>query len=81
MVAVNILAHRYMLDEWKGFWRSVGGGEDVLVAEDMDKRAAAALNVRELGTTIIVDREGNVAYRDWGPTAYDTLRSEVQKAL
>jgi hypothetical protein len=77
---VNILPQRAPLRVWKAFWQSVGGGEDVVFAEDTGQRAVAAFNVRALGTTIIVNREGRVVYRDSAPP-YETLRSEVDKAL
>lgn len=59
----------------------MGGGTEVRFAEDIGKRAVAALNVRELGTTVIIDREGRIVYRDGGATAYETLQLEVQKVL
>lgn len=81
VIAVNVLPERYTLAHWRGFWISVGGEPQVLFAQDVGRRAAAAFQVRDLGTTIIIDRQGNVVYRDWGPTAYARLRQEVDKVL
>jgi len=81
VVAVNVLAARFSLDYWKGFWERSGGGKDVIVAQDVDQRAVAAFGVRALGTTIIVNRKGQVVYRDGIATPYEILRAEVDKAL
>lgn len=81
MVAINVLPERYPLPEWKRFWAAVGGGYEVRFAQDIGKRVAAAFQVRELGTTIIIDRQGSVVYRDWGPTSYGTLARVVDKLL
>lgn len=81
MVAINVLAGRYSLDDWKDFWERSGGGTDVIVAQDVNQRAVAAFSVRALGTTIIINRKGQVVYRDGIATPYETLRAEVDKAL
>lgn len=81
VVAINIVPERASLGQWKAFWLYVGGGEDVLFAEDIGQRAVGVFNVRGLGTTIIIDRQGRVVYRDSGATTYWKLRSEVDKAL
>ena len=57
------------------------GGGDAHFAEDTNKKAIAAFNIRALGTTIIINREGQIVYRDAGATTYEKLRSEVDKAL
>lgn len=80
MVAINVLPRQFSLEDWKDFWWSVDGGDDMVVAEDIDMRAVSALKVRGLGTTIIINRNGQVVYRDSGATPYKTLRSEVDKA-
>lgn len=81
MVAINLLPGLHTLETWKNFWQRVGGGEDVVFAQDTHQRAADAFNVMGLGTTIIIDRQGRVVYRDSGATPYDILRSEVDKTL
>jgi len=79
-VAINILPGRFTLGEWRAFWQYLGGGE-VLFAEDARQQAVPAFNVRALGTTIIINREGRVLYRDSGATTYEKLRVEVGRAL
>lgn len=81
MVAINLLPGLYTVEKWKSFFQRIGGGGDVLFAQDTHQRAADAFNVMGLGTTIVVDREGQVVYRDSGATPYDILRAEVDKAL
>lgn len=75
-----MLPRQFGLEDWKDFWWSVGGGDDVTIAEDIDMRVVSALKVRGLGTTIIINRNGQVVYRDSGATPYATLRSEMDKA-
>lgn len=78
---INLLPGLYTLEKWKTYWRRIGGGDEVLFAQDTGQRAADAFHVMRLGTTVVVDREGLVTYRDSGATPYDILRAEVDKAL
>jgi len=80
VVAINIGAQYYSLGDWRQFWRSVGGGE-VLWAQDVEAKAASAFKVVGLGTTIIIDREGRITYRDAGATTYEKLKEEVSRVL
>ena len=50
-------------------------------AADTGQKLARLLQVRSLGTTIIIDRQGRLAYRDDGATPYSTLRQEVDDLL
>ena len=79
VVAINIHPF-YNLQYWKTFWRSLGAG-DVLWAQDTDYSAIAAYDALTLGTTIVIDRQGRIVYRDGGATSYDKLRTEVENAL
>ena len=79
VVAINTQPF-YNLQYWKTFWRGLGAG-DVLWAQDSDYSAIAAYNVLNLGTTIIINRQGRIIYRDGGVTSYNKLRAEVEKAL
>jgi len=81
VVAINIFPEDMPMDLWKRFWQSVGGGNDVVFAADFGHRAVRAFNVRALGTTIIINRTGQVVYRDGFATPYEILRAEVDKAL
>ncbi|MFQ5860302.1 MAG: TlpA family protein disulfide reductase [Dehalococcoidia bacterium] len=79
VVAINI-SPQYSLQEWQTFWRNIGA-DDVLWAQDTDGSATRAYQIRALGTTVVIDRQGRVVYRDEGATSYDTLRQAVQEAL
>lgn len=79
VVAVNISPFG-TLDDWKKYWRSKGGG-NVIWAEDSQREMVALLEVYSLGTTIIIDRQGHISYRDSGPTPYDTLRTQIENIL
>ncbi len=50
-------------------------------ATDTDQSVVRALQVRTLGTTIIIGRDGRISYRDGGATPYAVLKSEVLKVL
>ncbi len=79
VVAINT-APWSTLPEWQEFWRSKGGGE-VIWATDGGQSVVRLLQVRSLGTTIIIDRQGRISYRDDGATPYSTLRREVDDLL
>ena len=79
VVAINTQPF-YDLQSWKTYWRGLGAG-DVLWAQDTDYSAIAAYNALTLGTTIIIDRQGRIVYRDGGATSYEKLSAEVKKAL
>ena len=68
------------LEEWVAYWRSKGA-DDVIWATDTDQSLMRALQVRTLGTTIIIGRDGRISYRDDGATPYEVLKTEVMKVL
>ncbi len=79
MLAINT-APWIPVEDWRDYWRSKGA-EDVAWANDMDEQMIKLFKVTSLGTTIIIDRQGRVSYRDAGATPYDVLRTEIEKAL
>jgi len=79
VVAVNVFP-QYDLRQWENYWRSVGGG-DALFAEDTDRKAIVAFNVRVPGTKIIINRKGQIIFRSARGITYEKLRSELDKAL
>ena len=79
MVAVNTAPFTSLAD-WKKFWKSKHAA-DVTWAIDHDGKLVQLLNVFSLCTTIIIDRQGRVSYRDGGATRYDVLRQEVERIL
>jgi hypothetical protein len=50
-------------------------------ALDQRGEATRALGVNALETTVIIDREGEIAYRDATSTDYETLKSELEEVL
>ena len=79
VVAINISPYS-SLPEWKDFWSSLGA-DDVLWATDTDQKLVRLYQVLSLGTTIIIDRQGHVSYRDGGATTYEVLLSQVRKLI
>ena len=77
-----------ILDVWQGeteeqllqFKNSVQGG-DHLRAIDRENRWALAYEIKILDTTVIVDRQGRIAYRDESSTSYQKLKEEVESLL
>lgn len=62
------------------FRESIRGG-DYLWALDESARLATAFGVRALDTTVVLDRERRVVYRDERPTRYATLYEVVAPLL
>ena len=79
MLAINT-APWVPVEEWRDYWRSKGA-EDVAWANDVGQEMLKSFEVTSLGTTIILDRQGHISYRDAGATPYDVLRTEIEKAL
>ncbi len=79
VVAINT-APFSSLEEWKRFWRSKKAA-DVIWATDLDQELVRLFRVYSLGTTIIIDRQGRISYKDGGATPYSTLLSQVEPLL
>ena len=79
MLAINTLPYS-PLDQWVKYWKSKEAS-DVTWASVGDGAVVRQFQVRFLGTTIIIDRETRISYRDAGPTPYETLRGEIEKVL
>ncbi len=65
---------------WKEYWQSKGA-RDVIWATDTEQELVRMFQVTTLGTTIIIDRQGSISYRDNGVTSYETLLIEVARVL
>lgn len=50
-------------------------------AMDADFRVARAFEVNALDSTVVIDRDGRIAYQDASPTAYETLRALIETLL
>ena len=68
------------LEDWKAYWKSKDAA-DVTWATDAKGELVQQFRVFSLGTTVIIDREGRIAYRDDVATAYEDLLAEVKKVL
>ena len=81
VVAINYAADYYSISSWRDFWKALGGG-DVVWAQDV---GASAMRIYQAvlfaGTSVIVNRQGRVAYRDDGITSYEKYREEIEKVL
>lgn len=62
------------------FWRAAGI-DPLPVAIDRRGEITRALNISALDSTVIIDREGKVAYRDAVPTDAETLEKELKEVL
>lgn len=62
------------------FRERTGNGQH-LWAMDTDFQVAQPYNVRFLDSTIVIDREGRIAYIDFSPTEYETLAAIVEALL
>ncbi len=79
VVAVNTIPWA-TIEVWKEFWKSKGA-MDVIWATDTKRELVDKFQVLTLGTTIIIDRQGRISYRDDGATPYNILRAEVEDVL
>jgi len=68
------------VEDWRDYWHSKGA-KDVTWVNDVGQQLLKSFQVTSLGTTIIIDRQGRVSYRDAGATTYDVLRTEIEKTL
>ncbi len=78
-MAVNIEPF-YSLEQWESFWKGTGAG-DVLWAQDTDFSTIESYQLVALGTEVLVDRQGLVAFRSDGPAGTKKLRAEIEKVL
>ena len=79
VVAVNI-EPRSPLEDWVSFWKSTGAG-DVLWGQDTNGSTIKDYRLLTLGTEVIIDRQGSVAFRSDGSVGYEKLKAEVEKVL
>lgn len=78
MIAVNVFS-QYSLESWEEFVRHNGGG-DVIYAHDPRREAIRTLNVRTVGATVIIDKQGRIVFKDESATAYKVLKEAVERA-
>ncbi len=68
------------IEDWKQYWKSKDAA-DVTWATDAKGELVQQFRVFSLGTTVIIDREGRIAYRDDVATPYEVLLAEVKAVL
>ncbi len=68
------------IEDWKQYWRTKDAA-DVTWATDAKGELVQLFRVFSLGTTVIIDREGRIAYRDDVATPYEILESQVEPLL
>ncbi len=81
VVAINIAPQLNSLEEWQAFLKQFGAGDFIWAQDTDDQRAIIAYNIQSLGTTVIVGRDGEIAYRDEDASTYEMLRTGVLQAL
>lgn len=81
MVAINLVPQYNDLREWQTFLEAFGAVDFVWAEDSRDQFASRTFNVQSLGTTIILDREGRMIYRDDTASSYEMLESGVLKAV
>ena len=79
-MAVNTAPY-IAIQHWKEYWRSKDADDVTWAQADTDGELLRRFRVLSLGTTIIIDREGQISYRDDGATPYAVLKAEVLKVL
>ena len=62
-------------------FRQRGGVATLPWAIDQRGEIAQSQRVNALETTVIIDREGEIAYRDTEATDYETLKSELEEII
>lgn len=82
-MAINVASDFYSLEEWGSFWEYLfdDGAGELLLAQDINNSVKEEFQLFALGTEILIDRQGRVAFRSDGPAGYDELRSEIEKVL
>jgi thiol-disulfide isomerase/thioredoxin len=86
VVAIDI--HGANLEAWEKYWRDLGGGEVIWVEDDILTpygSVAAKYELIQLGTHVLVDREGRIAdrgvYQASSKGIFDELKQEISKLL
>ena len=78
VVAVNTAPY-IAIEHWVDYWRSKDADDVTWAQADPKGDLLRRYRVLSLGTTITIDREGQISYRDDGATPYETLRTNVEE--
>lgn len=63
------------------YQEELGGGDRLVVGVDQELKTALDYEVQSLGTTVVVDQEGRILFRDQETTPFETLNRVVREAL
>lgn len=61
-------------------FKQAAGGETLTWAFDTDQQVASSYQVRSLDTTLVLNAEGVIVYRDEFPSPYKTLKDALSQA-
>lgn len=61
-------------------FKQAAGGESLTWAFDTDQQVASSYQVRSLDTTLVLNAEGVIVYRDEFPSPYKTLKDALSQA-
>lgn len=81
VVAINLVPQYNSIDEWQAYLEGFGANDFVWASDTFDQLASRTYNVQSLGTTIIIDRNGQVVYRDESTSSFKMLEPAVLAAL
>lgn len=80
-MAINLVPQYNTLDEWRAYLEGYGANDFVWASDTFDQLAARTYNIQSLGTTIILDRKGQMIYRDESSSTFEMLQPAVLAAL
>ncbi len=81
VVAINLVPQYNSIEEWQAYLEEFGANDFVWASDTFDQLASRTYNVQSLGTTIIIDRNGQVVYRDESTSSFKMLEPAVLAAL
>ena len=81
VVAINVAPQYNSLDEWRAFLQVFGAADFVWAQDTYDQRAVQAYNIQSVGVTVLIDRQGQIIYRDERASTYEMLYDGLLPAL
>lgn len=82
MLAINVASTSYSLDDWAAFLTDfapagLGATVGAMAIQDVRDQAASLYRLTALGTEVILDRQGRIAFRHDAPAGEARLRTEI----
>lgn len=86
VLAVNIDAQNSPLGDWVDFMRTyapegMAGATGAMAVQDVNEQAVPRYRIASLGTEVLVDAQGRIAFRSESPSGIRTLQAEIDKVL